>query len=263
MFKLFLKQLDSNKSTQQAAAMAFYLAICMVPLCLLILTMVMLFGLNDKISITEQMHNILSPVVINIIEILYQDKSIVLKDSYLSTVISSTILLFSSSLFFNQIKQSLSIIFKVSIKSPKLIIHIIKQRFLSILLTIIFLATVTASLVISLLFKNLAFEQNMSFKWIQSIGSFITFFFLFFIVYKVTLRSYVPNIQQLIGAFFTALIIQFGQHIFTLYLSLVPLKSIYGPISLFIGFLLWSYVFSLSVVLCAEAVFFYFKPQKA
>ncbi|MCH2535375.1 MAG: YihY/virulence factor BrkB family protein [Bdellovibrionales bacterium] len=254
--KKLSQQIQRHKSAETIAAMSFYLSLCMAPLCLLIISLLTLLGLTDKISMTEQIQNIVSPAVIDIINILYRDKTNVLKESFLSSFLSLTLLLFSASLFFNHIKKALRKVFEYKTKQPQFILYVLKQRLVAILLTLIFLITVTASLVLSVLFKSLTLPSFIDFKWIQILGSIIAFFLLFLMVYKITLRSHILLKIQIFGAFLTALILQVGQFLFSYYITMIPMKSVYGPISLFVAFLLWCYLFSASVVIGAEITHF-------
>lgn len=252
-----LKQTQKHKSTETIAAMSFYLALCMVPLCLLILSLLTVLGLTEKISMTEQIKNIISPVVIDVIEILYKDRSNILKESFLSSFVSLTLLLFSASLFFNHLKKALRQVFEYRPKKPRIIFHIVKQRLVAIFLTLIFLITVTASLVLSVLFKSVSLPSFIDFKWIQTLGSIVAFFLLFLFIYKIALKSQITLKMQMMGALITALVLQIGQFLFSFYIAIIPLKTIYGPISLFVAFLLWCYLFSASVVIGAESAYYF------
>ena len=63
--------------------------------------------------------------------------------------------------------------------------------------------------------------------------------------------------MQMMGALITALVLQIGQFLFSFYIAIIPLKTIYGPISLFVAFLLWCYLFSASVVIGAESAYYF------
>lgn len=254
--KKFSQQLHSHQSAEVIAAMSFYIALCMVPLSLLIISTLTILGLTDKISMTEQIKNIISPVVIDVINVLNNDKNNILKDSFLSSFLSLSVLLFSASLLFNNMKKALRNIFEYKAQNSRFLFHILKQRLVAMLLTLIFLVTVTLSLVLSVLFKSVELPQFVDFKWIQSFGSILAFVILFLSIYKIALKSFISFRYQLIGAALTALILQLGQYLFSFYISIVPLKTVYGPISIFVGFLLWCYLFSSSVVLGAEVTHF-------
>ena len=250
--KKFSHQLQKHQSTEVIAAMSFYIALCMVPLSLLIISTLTILGLTDKISMTEQIKNIISPVVIDVIKVLNNDKNNILKDSFFSSLLSLSVLLFSASLLFNNIKKAL----RNKAKNSRFLFHILKQRLVAMFLTLIFLVTVTLSLILSVLFKSVELPQFVDFKWIQSFGSILAFVLLFLSIYKIALKNFISFRFQLMGAFLTALILQLGQYLFSFYISIVPLKTVYGPISIFVGFLLWCYLFSASVVLGAEVTHF-------
>lgn len=247
LLKATYTQWSNDKASELAAALAFYTAISIAPLLVLVIAVVGFF-LGEEAAqgqLVAQLRGLMGEQAAQFTEtaIANADRP---TTGGIASLLSLAVLLWGSTNVFAQLQNSLNEIWNVEAKAGSGIMGLVRTRLLSfglvlgigfLLLVSLFLSTVLNALATSFS----AFLPGMDWLWqslnfVVSLGVMIL---LFGLIFKI-----LPDIQIAwkdvwIGAALTAVLFTIGQFALSLYLS--NQGSAYGVAGSLVVFLLWVY----------------------
>jgi membrane protein len=160
---------------------------------------------------------------------------------------------------FASVENALNIIFEVKKKRTffwSLILSCSIMSFLIIMLLVSFVATSLIPLLKAL--KQVFPELRMGMITALLIRYVVPFFMVFFtimVMYIFFPKTGVKISHASVGAFYTTIFLEIAKHVFTWYVgTVVKFGTIYGPLTAFVVFLLWSFYSSCIFLIGAEMV---------
>lgn len=236
-----------------AGALAFYTALSLAPLLVILLSVASTLGPSTQDSIVQQIDKAVGPEAAEGIHMIIESSKEKASLGSIAGIISFAILLFSASGVFAQLQYSLNKIWDVQAKPSAGVWQWIRKRLLSfgMILAIAFLLMV--SLVLSTAIGALSPSGEGPLWQLVSLGiAFVVFWLLFAAMYK-----YLPDVtirwrDVLTGALITSLLFMIGKYLIGLYLAHSSAASSYGAAGSFLILLLWVYYSALLVFLGAE-----------
>lgn len=241
----------------QAAALAFYTALALAPLLVLLLSVLSTFNLPAEQKIIFEISQVVGPEASNFIETLIssskESRSLINKADFWGILV----LMISASAVFLQIQTTLNLIFgpppgqEGSTVKAEIKTFIIK-RLLSFIMVFFFVFVMVASLLISV-FINL---------WIQDVGEStqllhgLLMFGLYALIFTA-LFQWLPDRTvswraAFEGGLITAVLFSIGKSLVSWYLSRTAFASAYGAAGSFLMLLVWVYYSSVIIYIGAE-----------
>lgn len=247
IIKATYSQWSSDKASQLAAALAFYTALSIAPLLVLIIAIVGFFWGQEAAQgqLVSQLRSLMGPEAAQFTEtaIANADKP---TTGGIASLLSLAILLWGSTNVFTQLQDSLNTIWNVEPKAGRGLMAVIRERLLSfgmvlgigfLLLVSLVLSTVLST--ISSSFSNLLPGFDWLWQLLNYLISFGIMTLLFALIFKV-----LPDVQLAwkdvwIGGLITAILFTIGQFALSFYLG--NQGSAYGVAGSLVVFLLWVY----------------------
>lgn len=232
-----------------AAGLAFYTIFSLAPLLVIVVAVAGAFLGEQAASgqLSLYMGELLGPElaesVENIVSAVAQGRS-----GLIPTLTSTFILVFAATTVLTQLKESLNIIWEVdpNLKQPIKMFFI--NRFLALILILIFAITLAFTIVISAVFASVGPYVNElipgGIGWYSVLNTslfFVVTTCLFSIVYKMLPDIRISWSDVMVGALVTALLFFLGQKMVTYYLNNAATASMYGAAGSFVIFLIWVY----------------------
>lgn len=260
LLRILLKSLTDffkDSGYMLAAAISFFFILALVPYCLMLVAIFGYFlGENPEFySFFAQKLTYLFPAVTKQITDGLEHLISYRKIGNVTLVLYA----FLSYELLATIEYSLDRIFKVKHSRPFL---------LSLLLAVIIITLTIAFVLISFGATYLVsgaheLKRLMPFLDVGSITRFFLGYFIpFVLIFLMLMTIYIllPNkkikvVHAMIGALFSATLLEIAKHIFTIYVgTLLKLGAIYGPLTIFVIFLLWTYYSSCILLIGAELI---------
>jgi len=253
-----LKNLFKRDSVTQSAAIAFYAALSLVPLILILLIITNIFGVDIPRYLVSQIELVAGKDFSSVIE------GIVLKTSRnhatgrISFVVASLILLFSSTRIFVLIRVYFNRVWEVQ-RSEKPSFAWIKTHLLSLGMVasggFLLLASFLVHTSLSVFLKGFGlFWQMLNF-----LGAVSLFVLLLTLIFRLLPEAKIPWRYIFIGSLITAFLSSLGNYAISMYLKYAGVKSIYGALGSFVVILVWIYYLTLILFFGAELMHAYFK----
>ena len=241
------RQWSNDNASRLAAALAYYAAVSIAPLLVLLIALVgLVFGEDAaRRELISQVTNFMGEDGAEFIKLVVEnaDEPAV---GGIASLLSLAVLLWGSTNVFTQLQDSLNVIWNVRVNPANGIITTIRKRVLSfgmvvvigfLLLISLVLSTVLASLASS--FGNSLPGPSMLWAVVNWLISFLMTTFLFAMVYKFLPDVHVAWRDVWIGATVTALLFTVGKSLLGIYLG--NQGSSYGIAGSVVVFLLWVY----------------------
>lgn len=262
VLKLAVAQWRKDRATQLAAALAYYALFSIAPLLLIAIAVSgALFGDRAVMGHLErELEGFFgregAALVQQMVALARRDEG-----GISATVISIALLLYGASRVFNQLKDSLNLIWKVEPKPKTKILGAIRDYLLSFAMVLLVGIMLLMSLV---LHSTLATTRN----WLADSvpGAVTTAYFgeiaasllvttiLFAFMQKYLPDTHVPWRYVWVGAFVAATLFVMGKFLFGLYISRGSVKSTYGAAGSVIVVLLWAHYSALIFCFGAEFI---------
>jgi len=259
LLQITFKEWNEDNVPRLAASLAYYTALSLAPL-LLVMLALLAFFFGDEAArgqIVDQFSGELGVESAEFIQELIQDSSDEEKGIF-STVISVVMLLAGATGVFMQLQSALNEVWDIEVKSGG-IKDMIQKRVLSfgLIMTLAFL------LLISLVINGVIASLDTFFIGIlpgaQILGHLITTTIsfgvstlLFAIIYKYMPDATIHWRDVLVGAVVTSILFTVGRFALSLYLGNAGVASSYGAAGSFIVILLWVYYSAQIVMFGAE-----------
>jgi membrane protein len=238
-----------DKASQLGAALAFYSALSLAPLVVIVLSITALFvdarqASEQFLSQTESMVGAQGTEAIRA-TLEHADKP---KTGTLAAVLGVVTLLFGASGVFAQLQEAMNTIFDVPAKATSGIWATIRGRFLSMTMVLGTAFLLLISLLLSAFIA--AVGTRLGHVWpalepltlaANAIATFVVMTLLFALTFKLLPDAHVPWRAALLGAFITAVLFTIGKLLIGLYLGKAAVGSAYGAAGSFVVLLVWIY----------------------
>ncbi len=235
-----------------SAALAFYTALSIAPLLIILLAVVGLLGENSQNDLIRQIEDLIGQQAASAISAIIQSANDRPNQNGLAGVGGGIFLLFSASGVFAQLQASLNVIWETQNEVSLTAWSWIRKRLFSMgmVLTLGFLAMV--SLIVSAVLGFLFSQQGSNWRLAHEVISILIFAFLFSSVFKYLPDRPLSWRHALVGGFSTALLFVFGKSLIGIYLAQSAVGSAYGAAGSLIVFLAWIYYSSIIIFTGAE-----------
>jgi membrane protein len=238
------------------AALAFYTALSIAPLLVLLVWILSFFGYGDQQQIVDQAFLVMGPEAGKSLEGILQSANKRPEVGNVAGILGIGMLLFSASGAFGQLQHSLDVIWNVEPKPGQGIKGWIRKRLLSLglVLTIGFLLAVSlaASTLLSASTDGVSGDRALALRIADIAAPFLLYAVLFALIYKLLPDVRIAWRDVAVGAIATALLFTIGKSVIGLYLGKTSLASAYGAAGSLVVLLLWVYYSSLIVFFGAE-----------
>ena len=236
-----------------SGALAFYTALSLAPLLVILLSLTSFFGPDAQQSVVSQINQTVGSQAAKGLDAIIQSNRDKANLGTIAGIIGFVVLLFSASGVFAQLQYSLNRVWDVEAKPSSGVWQWIRKRLLSfgMILAVGFLLLV--SLVLSTLLAAISPSGD---GWILKILNFaislLVFWMLFAAMYK-----YLPDVRirwrdVLVGSLITTVLFIVGKYLIGLYLAYGSTGSSYGAAGSFLVLLLWVYYSALLFFMGAE-----------
>jgi membrane protein len=246
-----------------SAALAFYTALSLSPLMLLLISAVSLVG-GAESKFIQQVQYLMGSQATEAIKTVIDNAQDRPNLGSFAGIFGVLTLLFSASGIFSQLQSSLNVIWEAEEKTEgagwKTFLR--KRVFsMGMVLALAFIAVV--SLVVSTGLSAVMPTDEGIWRAVNLIASLAVFSYLFALIFK-----YLPDVKiswrhVLFGGFVTALMFTAGKYLIGLYLGKSALGSTYGAAGSLIVLLAWVYYSSLILFVGAEFTCATFKEEKS
>ncbi|MBI2786995.1 MAG: YihY/virulence factor BrkB family protein [Legionella longbeachae] len=240
---------NKDRVASRAAALAYYTIFSLAPILLISISLAgTFFGEEEaKGQLLAQISSLLGT------EIAFQIQGIINNahppaSALFTRIISIFILIFSSSGVFSEIQEGLNTIWRVKSDPKQGWFHLIKRRFLSFAMVLVFAFLLLVSLIISAFLTFLSSHINYfqgNNILIELFMSDIISFFIITILFAMIFK-YLPDVRLpwkcvWSGALVTSLLFSLGKIGIGLYLHQVHIASVFGAAGFLIVLLIWVY----------------------
>jgi membrane protein len=240
---------SEDKVPQLGASLAFYSAISLAPLLVIVLAFAALFFGDDAArgGVVTQLRGLVGEEGGKAIEGMIQNASKP-GTGIMATILSTITLLFGASGVFGQLQDSLNTIWEVKPKPGRGIWGVIKDRFLSFAMVLGVAFLLLVSLIITSAIAavgQFAIRLPESLEWLSQILnfglSFIVVTVLFAMIFKL-----LPDVKMAwndvwLGALVTSVLFTIGKLAIGIYLGHSTMASSYGVAGSFVVLLVWTY----------------------
>lgn len=249
-----------DKCPRLGAALAFYSALSIYPLLVIVLVVAQIFlgaevamhGLND------QMASILGPDGAQLIQIMLSHP-MPKHAGLIASCVNLAVLLFGASGVFGELQDSFNTIWNIQPSKKESFLHLAASRFLSFgmvlatgFLLLISLVITTVLHIISHYFDTLFFGFTYLFLMVNFLVSFAITAALFALMFRILPDKKTAWKTVWPGAILTAILFDTGKFLIGLYLGHASIMTTYGAAGSFVAFLVWIYYSAQILYLGAE-----------
>ena len=235
-----------------AAALAFYTALSLAPLILILLWVIGLLGEGSQAQFVQEIQNNIGANAAESIRGIVESADQKPELGSIAGIVGVLTLLFSASGVFAQLQASLNVIWDAAADSSAGVGTWLKKRLLSMGMVIAFGFLAAVSLAVSAAITYMLDGSGGiwgTLNWFVSVGVFAVLFAMMF--------SYLPDRrlpmkEALIGGLLTSVLFSLGKSVIGLYLGRSAVGSAYGAAGSLLVFLVWVYYSSLIVFIGAE-----------
>jgi membrane protein len=240
---------SEDKVPQLGASLAFYSAISLAPLLVIVLAIAALFFGDDAArgGVVTQLRDLVGEEGGKAIESMIQSANKP-GTGIMATILSTITLLFGASGVFGQLQDSLNTIWEVKPKSGRGIWGVIKDRFLSFAMVLGVAFLLLVSLIITSAIAavgEFAIRLPESLEWLSQILNFVLSFGIVTVLFAMIFKL-LPDVKMAwndvwLGAVVTSALFTVGKFAIGLYLGHSTMASSYGVAGSFVVLLVWTY----------------------
>jgi membrane protein len=258
LLKETVNEWSRDNASQLGAALAFYTALSLAPLLVLVVVMInLVFGSTSYTGeIVNGMRQLIGQDAASVTRIVLENAG-TSGSSVLATVISIGMLMFSASAVFGQLKNALNAVWELRRKPEEGVTKVIKDRLISFVMVLVAGSLLIASLLFDTALSMLGGAigswlpavpvVTQSFAFLQSIQaakfvfSLVIFATLFAFIYKTVPDAEIAWSDVWIGGTVTSLLFTGGNLLIGLYLGRGSVGSAYGAAGSLVALLVWVY----------------------
>ena len=261
------KKFWSDKGPRLGAAMAFYAALSLSPLLIVVVAIAgVVFGAEAaRGELVDQLRDTVGLEGAKVMEQLIA-KSASTTHGVIATVIAIGFLLFGASGIFAELQSSLNSIWRVpGKKSSGGIWSVVKGRLLDFAMVCVCALLLLLSLVASAVLTAVSHAANWlpGISLLSQVGNFVITFailvMLFALIFQWLPQTDLAWSDVWVGAAITAFLFSIGKYLIGLYLARATVGSAYGAAGAFVILLVWIYYSSQIVLFGAELTYVYAK----
>ena len=235
-----------------AGALAFYTALSLAPLLVILLRIASLLGEGAQQSFVGQVQNVVGNQAGSAVKMIIDSADQQPGWGSIAGIISLVILVFSASGVFAQLQSSLNRIWEVEAKPSEGVWGWLRKRLLSVGMIVAVAFLLLVSLALSAGVGMVMPAKGVIWQIVNMAVSLVVFVFLFAVMFK-----YLPDVKIKwrdiwTGAIVTAVLFAAGKFGIEIYLAHSSTASAYGAAGSLLVLLLWVYYASLLVFLGAE-----------
>ncbi|UCF04505.1 MAG: YihY/virulence factor BrkB family protein [bacterium] len=246
-----------DEGIMMSAAVAFYAALSMAPLLLVLIWVAGLIGEPAQQRLIDQVQLLVGLRAMNVVEVIVENAVERQYTGSISTVLGLVLLLFASTAVFSHLHRSMNRIWNVTMKPGRGLLNWVLGRLLSLamvgfvglLLFISFIASTAATIMLS--------ANSAWWRLFEHAISFFIFMLLFGALFKILPAVRIPWRHTFIGSAITAFLFEIGTYGFSTYLRLSTIGSVYGAAGSLLILLLWIYYSSVIVFFGMESIWAY------
>ena len=236
-----------------AAALAFYTALSLAPILLLIITAIGFLGPGAEAKFLDQVQYLMGSDAAEAVTMIVKNASQRPTLGNFAGLFGIATLVFSASGVFAQLQSSLNVIWESEQESNSAgwLTYLRKRLFsMGMVLALAFIALV--SLAASTVLAAVLPYEGAAWKILSEVVSLAVFSYLFALIFK-----YLPDMKiswrhVLTGGLFTAVLFAIGKYLIGIYLGKSAIGSAYGAAGSLIVLLAWVYYSSIIVFMGAE-----------
>ena len=253
VFRKFLEGFNKHDLMTLSAALAFYTALSLAPLVLLIITIIGILGGNYQEEFLRQVQSLMGNEAAGALSLIVKNANTHENKASISGIVGSLVLLFSASAVFAQLQSSMNVIWeaKAEAKTAGWITYL-RTRFLSMgmVLALAFLALV--SLLLSTTLSAVLTQSGLLWSILNFVFSLLAFSAVFAAIFKFMPDRNVSWRHVAVGGIFTGILFSIGRSVIGIYLGTSAIGSAYGAAGSLIVLLAWVYYSALIVFMGAE-----------
>ncbi len=258
LFKEAFQEWVWDRASQLGAAIAFYMALSLAPLIIFAISLAGLFFSEDaaRAELLGQFQEMAGPTITDTVEAVLRQINLP-RRGLSATAIGGSILIFSASGVFWQVKRSLNTVWEIRRKPDNGLQGIweyLKGRLIAFVMVFgagsLLLLSMAVDMLLSLsrrilidLFPNLISEARLlaGIHGVKFLISFLMITAVFATLFKVLPDARVAWRDSWVGATVTSLLISPGNLLIGYYLSKTTITSTYGAAGSLLAFLIWVY----------------------
>ena len=236
-----------------AAALAFYTALSLAPLVLLIIAVIGVMGGNYQDEFLRQVQSLMGSDAAGALSLIVKNANAHESKTTLSGIFGTFVLLFSASAVFAQLQASLNVIWEAQAVARQAgWISYLRTRFFSMgmVLALAFLALV--SLLLSTVLSAIFVQSGFIWSVLNICFSIVAFSAVFTAIFKFMPDRKVLWRHVVVGGIFTGILFSIGRSLIGIYLGTSALGSAYGAAGSLIVLLAWVYYSAIIVFVGAE-----------
>lgn len=248
------EKLSQHRVGSMAAALAYYSALSLAPLLILLLAFISTFSMSFQNELIVYVQEFMGTQVARPLGMILRNISNHPDLKSLADFKSVAILIFSASAIFVQLQISLNVTFETeedSTKSSKMqsVRRFLIKRLSSFAMVMAFILISLISMVASSIF---AFMANWLGEAAHLFGTLALFSLFFFAIFKWMPDCKVKSSSSVKGAVVAGFLFVLGKSAIGLYLGRLPNSTAYGAASSLLIILIWAYYCSLIILFGAE-----------
>lgn len=255
-FKQFFSDIFKHDIFTLAAALAFYSALSLAPLLLVVLYVIGISGFQAQNELLEQIQILMGPQASEAVAMIVQSTDKHPDLNSIAGIVGVLTLLFSASAVFGQLQASLNVIGEVPVKENESEITEIKiwikKRFFSMGLVLAFAFLAMVSLIANTAVTLFLGNTGDVLKIANFVGSVALFALLFALIFHYLPDVRVQKRAAFYGGLITSILFTAGKHLLGIYLGASAVGSAYGAAGSLIILLLWVYYSAIILFVGAE-----------
>ncbi len=250
--KTSLSDFLRDDAMTRGAALAFYTALSLSPLLVILLSIASFLGEDTQQQLVNQISGLVGPEAASVIDTVIQNVDARPDIGSLSAIIGIATLIFSATGVLASLQNSLNRIWHIEGKPGSGVWNWIRKRLLSfgMILAIGFLLIV--SLTVSTVLNLFLAGTGMVWQTINFLVSFGVFVLLFALIFQYLPDANIAWKDVWVGAVMTALLFAVGKYVIGQYLGYSSVGSAYGAAGSLLVLLVWVYYSSLILFFGAE-----------
>lgn len=261
----FILLIIRNNIFFHSSAISYYTALAIAPFLLILLQIAALLGPELQDQLIAQTYYVLGPEAGTITEMIFNNAKEGIDLASISGLIGGSILLFTASVVFLQLRFSLDTIYGYHDPDvSRSFMEILKERIVSMGVVVVIALLFFLSLFVSNLIKYIAGPVTSEGIWefvISNLISFIINIIMFTALYYFAPTRRPKTLSAFKVAIFTSIAFFFGKIVIGLYFNNVAINSVYGATGTLLVFLVWAYYSSFILFLSLEG-FLFIHPQE-
>lgn len=236
-----------------AAALAFYTALSLAPILLLVTGVLGFFGSDAEHRLMSEIDALMGSQAAEAVKIIVESSANRPLSGSTAGLISLLAIVFSASGVFSQLQSSLNIIWgSQATHRPGGLYRYLKDRLFSVGIVVVFIFLAVISLAVSLVLSALLPEGQEAWHLTNGLISLGIFSYLFGLVFRYLPNERVGWSEALFGGLLTSILFAIGKFLIGLYLGNSAIGSAYGAAGSLIVLLTWVYYSSIIVFVGAE-----------